>query len=99
MANGDGNWKSSRIWSHARDVAFLSSFLILTAVPVLILKGLKRFFDEPDLWDMLSFIDKVGTVVVFVMFWAAIILRLAAELRIRKGGDAPSGQTEPVPNK
>jgi hypothetical protein len=42
-----------------------------------VLKGLRRFFpDELLLWSTLSFIDSIGTVVVFAMFWAAIILRL-----------------------
>jgi hypothetical protein len=60
-----------------------SSFLALTAVPLSVLKGLRHFFEEPDLWDVLSEVDKIGTVVIFTMFWIAIIVRLWAEI-IRK---------------
>jgi hypothetical protein len=93
VANGGTNWKNSRIWGHTRDVVFLSSFLILTAVPLFILKGLKHFFDEPDLWDVLSEIDKIGTVVIFTMFWIAIIVRLWAEIviKLKRGEVAPNG--------
>jgi len=100
VANGGGNWKDSRIWGHVRDVIFLSSFLALTAVPLSVLKGLRHFFEEPDLWDVLPEVDKIGTVVIFTMFWIAIIVRLWAEIirKPRRGGGPPNGQAGPVPN-
>ena len=77
-----------------------SSFLALTAVPLSVLKGLRHFFEEPDLWDVLSEVDKIGTVVIFTMFWIAIIVRLWAEIirKPRRGGGPPNGQAGPVPN-
>jgi hypothetical protein len=85
MADPAPSWKNSRIASHGRDVAFLSSFLVLTAVPLTALVILRKYFDEPLLWAALSFIDEIGTVVIFTMFWAAIILRLFAEIRSPRG--------------
>jgi hypothetical protein len=91
----DGRWTS-----HGRDVLFLSTFLASTAIPLAVLKALKTAFDEPLLWTTLSFIDNIGTVVVFTMFWAAIVIRLAGELKLRKGGDdEPSGSTATIPNR
>jgi hypothetical protein len=77
-------WRHSRFGAHLRDVGFLASFLALTAIPLAVLAMLRKLFDEPVLWSILSFIDNLGTVVIFAMFWAAIVLRLFSEIRLKK---------------
>lgn len=79
-----GRWRESRLAAHIGDVAFLSSFLALTAIPLGILEFLKGHFDKPVLWGILAFIDDLGTVVIFAMFWGAIILRLWSEAGRRR---------------
>jgi hypothetical protein len=90
-------WKKSRIWNHVRDVAFLSTFLALTAIPLTVLKVLRKWFDEPLLWNVLSTIDGLGTVMIFSLFWAVIVVRLFGELKLQKGVQG-NEQAGTVPN-
>ena len=75
-------WQDSRWVAHISEVLFLSTFLALIAIPLYAMELLKkRFPDDGIMWNALSFIDETGTVIIFSLFWYAIILRIWAETR------------------